>query len=346
MDYYYKYLQALEDKNMLENITLFLLVVLALFIIRNWYNLYKKRSYRKRNKKITAQLEANQKAIANYDKQLQKLETTKQQLADKHTEIFNLTTTLEDYKQKFYNTLTEKEQEITKQKEQLYNQKNAYERYVNFKNVELNNTRLGAHFIKNVISQIYEDLEQTDSNYKSFLGVNYKFGSSKSKVPPIKALKNIFKLLDYNVSALHKESTTIEDELSHINMFLDLIQYLKPNARIKIDDQLKKSQRHKLKIKPTLFFPFVENALKHGSLNDEQAFISIILKENENKQLSYCLVNSAEQKENHINKVSKSSNFGLNALQQLLNAYYPNSKLEHKNLPNNQYLSELIISLN
>lgn len=346
MDYYYKYLQAIEDINILEKITLILIGLLALVIIRNWYNLYKKRSYRKHNKKITAQLEANKTAIANYNKQTQKLEATEQQLADKHTELFKLNTTLEDYKQKFYSTLSEKEKEIAKQKEQLDNQKNAYERYVNFKNVELNNTRLGAHFIKNVISQIYEDLEQTDNNYKSFLGINYKFGKSKSKVPPIKALKNIFKLLDYNVSALHRENTTIEEELSHISMFLELIQYLKPNAKINIDDQLKKAQKHQLKIKPTLFFPFVENALKHGSLNDEQSFISIVLKENENNQLSYCLVNSAEQKENYINQASQTSNFGLNALQQLLNAYYPNSKLEHKNLPNNQYLSELIISLN
>ena len=123
MDYYYKYLQAIEDINILEKITLILIGLLALVIIRNWYNLYKKRSYRKRNKKITAQLEANKTAIANYNKQTQKLEATEQQLADKHTELFKLNTTLEDYKQKFYSTLSEKEKEIAKQKEQLDNQK-------------------------------------------------------------------------------------------------------------------------------------------------------------------------------------------------------------------------------
>ena len=352
MNRYLDYYQELKVQQLNENIehliiiALILFALLVLLIIRNWYNLYKKRSFRKKNKQITEQLEATQIAITNYDDKLRIITKLERKLTSKHTEVFQLQQEIEDYKQKFFSTLSEKEREIALHKEEINHQQKAYERYVNFKNVEANNTRLGAHFIKNVISQIYDDMEQTDNSYKSFLGINYKIGNNKIKVPPIKALKNIFKLLDYNVSALNKENTSLEEELEHINMFLDLIKYLKPNTNIQFDNSLKQEQKENIKIKPTLFFPFVENALKHGSLNNTDSFISIVLKANKNKQLSYCLVNSAEQRLDYETKVVESSNFGLNALQQLLTAYYPNSKLEHKTLPNNQYLSELTLSLN
>ena len=338
--------QLIKEIEILESLAIILLALLILLILRNWYNLYKKRSFRKSNKQITEQLEASKIAIESYDDKLIIIKELEKKLINKHRKAFQLEQEIEDYKQKFYSTLSEKEKEITLQKEEINHQQKAYERYVNFKNVEANNTRLGAHFIKNVISQIYTDIEHRDNSYKSFLCINYKIGKSKSKIPPIKALKNIFKLLDYNVSALNKENTMLEEELVHITMFLDLIKYLKPNTNIEFKNRLNSKQNSSIKIKPTLFFPFVENALKHGSLNNENSFISIILKENENKQLSYCLVNSAEQPLDYKRKVVNSSNFGLNALQQLLNAYYPKSTLEHKILPNNQYLSELTLSLN
>lgn len=128
-------------------------------------------------------------------------------------------------------------------------------------------------------------------------------------------------------------------------MFLGIIRYLKPKAKIEFDNALNSQVSSTLKIKPTLFFPFVENALKHGSLNDDNSFIKIVLKESGYKQLSYCLMNSAEQRIDQSNEINSSS-FGLKSLEQMLNVHYPNSKLEHKALPNNQYLSELTLSLN
>lgn len=346
MNDYLNYAELNEQIEVLKLVVLVLLGLLILIIVRNWYNLYKKRSFRSKNKQLKEHLKASKLAVSKYDEQLRKGQSLERKLSEKYTETFELQQEIEDYKQKFYATLSKKEKEIAEQKEAIIDQKKAYDKYVNFKNVEANNTRLGAHFIKNVISQIYEDIAQTDRSYKSFLGVNYKIGESKSKMPPIKALKNIFKLLDYNVAALNEEYISIEEELAHITMFLDLIKYLKPNTNIEFNNKLNSKQNTNIKIKPTLFFPFVENALKHGSLNNEGSFISIVLKEDENRQLSYCLVNSAEQRLNYDAKLTKSSSFGLNALQQLLNAYYPKNKLEHKTLPNNQYLSELTINLN
>lgn len=340
------YSELHDQIEMLAIIVLVLLGLLVLVVIRNWYNLYKKRTFRKKNRQLKEQLTATQIAITDYDNHLKAIKKLEATLTNKHTEIFELEQQIAAYNQKYYSTLSEKEKEIAQQKEAIDHQKKAYERYVNFKNVEANNTRLGAHFIKNVISQIYEDLEEIESGYTTFLGIQYKKGQAKKKIPSIKALKNIFKLLDYNVSALNKESTSIKDELEHINMFLELINYLKPNTKTELNNWLNKEQNNTIKIKPTLFFPFVENALKHGSLNDVNSFISIDLKENDQKQLSYCLVNSAEQAlETKLNK-SATSKFGLQALKQLIDAYYPGSKIEHASLPNRQYMSQLTLNLN
>ncbi|MBO3098281.1 LytS family sensor histidine kinase [Gelidibacter pelagius] len=325
------------------------LVLICLFVIlvfRNWYNLFKKRSLRKENRRLTEQLKAHQRDISNFNIQVKKTKAIEERLKFSQAAITQLDNELRAYKEKFYSTLSQKEKEIEEQKDIINHQKIAYERYVNFKNVETNNTRLGAHFIKNVISQIYIDLDTAENNPKSFFGIYYSFKNTENKIPPLIALKHIFKLLDYNVHAINKEHISLDEEWRHIEMFMELIQYLKPNTDIKLETQISIEQKRLLKIKPTLFFPFVENALKHGSLNNENSFIRIVLKENEDKQLIYCLVNSAEQRGAGDSKVTPTANFGLNALQQLLNAYYPNSKLEHKILPNNQYQSELTLNLN
>lgn len=323
-----------------------LLVLIVLLLLRNWYNRYKKSSYKKLNIGLIDTLDKSQKENADYKEQLKTIKILEDELESKQNEILELKKLLEEYNHKFQITLIQKEAEIAKQIEKRTHQEKAYKRYVNFKNVEANNTRLGAHFIKNVISQIYEDLEESQSGHKTIFGVQFQIRKNKQKILPIKALKNIFKLLDYNVSALNKNSTSLENELKHIDLFLELIQYLKPKTKIELNNSLSKSQKNNLKIKPTLFFPFIENALKHGSLNNENSFISIELKQNKEKQLSYCLVNSTENTLTSETKDSVNNNFGLKALQELLNAYYPKSTLEHKTLPNNQYLSELTISLN
>ena len=322
------------------------LILVALLILRNWYNKYRKRNYRDTSIQLNKKLEKLKKENKSCKKEITSIENLKTKLNNKSKQIYLLEQQLKDVKQEFYTHISEKEREILKHKETNNHQQKAYERYVNYKNIEANNTRLGAHFIKNVISQIYEDLEEAENNQKSFLGIYYKSKKAKSKLPSLKALKSIFKLLDYNVSALHKEKTSLNVELQHIEMFLDLIKYLKPNTTINLENKLTNLQKQQIEIKPTLFFPFVENALKHGSLNQDASFISIVLKENNSNQLSYCLVNSAEQRLEKNDKIAKTSNFGLMALQQVLHAYYPKSKLEHKALPNNQYLSELTISLN
>jgi len=331
----------------LESIFLVLLVLFILVVVRNWYNLYRKRSFRKKNRRLTEQLKIVQMDIENLTIQSGKVASLESKLAFSQTGMEQLGREMEDYKQKFYSTLSQKEQEIEDQKTVINHQRMAYERYVNFKNVETNNTRLGAHFIKNVINQIYIDLDKAKSNHKSFLGIYYSFKKKENKIPSLKSLKQIFQLLDYNVSALNREHISLEEEWLHINMFMELIQYLKPKTKVELKNMLSSDQKRHIKIKPTLFFPFVENALKHGSLNENESFITITLKQTEQNQLIYSLINSSDYRiDNQSELDHNTGQFGLNALQQLLDAYYPNSILNHRALPNNQYLSELTLTIN
>ena len=343
MNSYSNLKQSFED---LQVIALILLGLLILVVIRNWYNLYKKRSFRKKSKELLQELKTKETLIKKLNTVPKsnelKVLPLQQEIADLKKKRSLDLKEITSLKEKLNTTL----KQIQKKEEDIQYQKKAYENYVDYKTVEANNTRLGAHFVKNVITQIYEDLEEVEASYKTIWGFQYKKEKEGKKLPSIEALKSIFKLLDYNVSALHKESIAIEDELKHVRMFLDLINYLKPNAKIALNNTLKENENTTIKIKPTLFFPFVENALKHGNLNEESSFISIDLKQTEQKQISYSLVNSIEGVANDAKNEASTSNFGLNALKQLIHTYYPGSTLECRVLPNKQYLSELTIKTN
>lgn len=322
-------------------IIIFLISLLVIILIRNWCQIKKNISLKQVIKETTLQLESYKLIASNLEFQHKSIELNDEKLRNK---IYELENTLTNCKQKFYVTLKEKEKKIIELKNTIDYQTTSNERIVNLKNIEVNNTRLGDHFIKNIISQVYEDIEE--SGFSKFFGIHYKPIHKKRNILPLNVLKSIFKLLDYNVSTLNIDKITLNQELEHITMFLDLIKYLKPNTTIEFNNMLEKERSDIIKIKPTLLFPFIENALKHGSLNKHDSFISIVLKEKTDNELSYCLINSIDFQDNGTIKTNVNRNFGLNSLQQLLDVYYPKSNLFHKTLPNEQYFSEFTIKLN
>lgn len=122
----YNQYELTEQIELLRGAFLILLCVLILVIIRNWYNLYKKRSFRKNNRLLKEKLDAQQLNISKFDQQLRKTESLERKLNKKVTEIFQLEKEMEDYKQKFYSYLSEKEKEIAQHKETNNYQKRAY----------------------------------------------------------------------------------------------------------------------------------------------------------------------------------------------------------------------------
>ena len=319
------------------------IVLIIILIVRNLYNVSKKRAFKK---KLKSEIEKHKAIVDKYNEQAPQIEELGSKLQIKIEEIDTLKIEHELTIKKLQDAISFKDKEIEKEIEKFNHQGNAYEKYIDYKNIDIDNTRLGPHFIKNIITQIYQDLDKKEPSYIKILGFKFNVNQSNHKIPSIKALKDIFKLLDYNVAGAKEDAICINKELNQVNVFLELIKYLKPNAKIELKNSLNINDDNEIMIKPTLLFPFIENALKHGNLNNHDSFVLVSLKKNNEKQLTYSIINSVESRNDNNTTLESESNFGLSAFNKLVKAHYPGSSLFHKELENNQYLSELTINLN
>lgn len=342
MPYRNSYQQLLEQVQFLQAIVLVLLCVLLILIIRNWYNLYKKRSYRKKLKLYKTTVESLETKLVDHNVFLERYERLKTLNASLHIERETLKNRLEEADHTFNKKLYEKEEELKQHKENFEYQRKAYERYADFKIIDANNTRLGGHFIKNVLNHIYQDLEVEEAPKFSIFGLYLSFEKPTSRALSIKALKDIFKLLDYNVAA-GREKVFLESEIHHIEIFLHLIQYLKPKAKATFQNNLPAIETEKRNIKPTLLFPFLENALKHGNLNSDHSIIAIEINQLDQKQICYSVINTCENRDK--TNISEKPSFGLTALKKLVETHYPDSQLQTKMLEDNKYMAKLILNL-
>ena len=327
--------QALEENEMLHVFVTILVFLLLLFFIRNLYNLYRKRSYRKKLRKLEHEFSATQETLQKQERILGEFEVLK---AEKQ----NLQNKLREQKDQFSKRLHEKEEELKKREFNLEYQRNAFEKYAGFKIVDANNSRLGAHFLKNVISHIYEDLEEIHSAQTS----NEKLQVEAKTLLPIKALKDIFTLLDYTVAVIQRDTVPIKEEIKHIQLFIAVINYLKPKTMVDLTVNVPQPDLESLQIRPTLFFPFIENALKHGDLNRDDSKITIEAEVTSDNRLTYTVLNSCERIAAPKKETAGKSEFGLNALKNLLDTYYPKNELESRPITHNLYLSKLVIPVN
>ncbi|MGO4912043.1 hypothetical protein [Leeuwenhoekiella sp. W20_SRS_FM14] len=324
--------QALEENEMLNVLVEILVFLLILIFIRNLYNLIKKRSYRKKFKTLEKQYKSDQETIVIQQEDLDILKT----------ESLNLERKLNEQKKYFTSKIQDKEEELKKRESNLEYQRNAFEKYAGFKIVDANNSRLGAHFLKNVISHIYEDLEEIHSSQMS----SEKLNAEAKTLLPIKALKDIFTLLDYTVAVIQRDTVSINEEIKHIQLFIAVINYLKPKTTVDLTLNLTLKDLQSLQIRPTLFFPFIENALKHGDLNRDDSKIIIEADIKSDNRLIYTVLNSCECISVAKKETDGKNEFGLNALKNLLDTYYPKNELESRPITHNLYLSKLVIPVN
>ena len=189
--------------------------------------------------------------------------------------------------------------------------------------IKASNTRLSAHFLKNILLKIYES--QNQSNVLGFLK------SSKQLTKDV--IFKLHKLLDYNVSTLKKQNVDLNDEIEHIKIFLDIIKFLKPKVSI----STKFPENTDFKITPTLFFPFIENVLKHGDLNSDDSFINI-----EVIIIKNILLYKVSNKVFDIPNKKIEKGFGLTSLEKALQTYYKSYELDYK-LKDNIFEIELKI---
>lgn len=168
---------------------------------------------------------------------------------------------------------------------------------LNAENAFLKN-QLNPHFLFNTLNNIYS------------LALN-----QSPKTP--EAVMKLSELMRYMLYESNQEKVSLETELTYLNNFIEL-QKMRYSRQTYIDFEVVgdvSSQR----IAPLMLIPFVENAFKHGSVQDVNHPLSIRLLVNQNN-LNFMVKNQLANQ----NK-DKYGGIGLENIKKRLNLIYPNS---------------------
>lgn len=168
------------------------------------------------------------------------------------------------------------------------------------------------------------------------LNTIYGFALKQSKHTPDIILK-LSNLLDYILYQVNKPKVSLKEEVLHIKEYIEL-------EKIRFQDTLKvefetSEINEQLQIAPMLLIPFVENAFKHGNLEDGFLRIEIRVKVIEN-QLNFSIKNTVKNHDSANRKVG----IGLENIRKRLELNYSNNyRLKNEN-KNNWYVVNLTIS--
>lgn len=119
-------------------------------------------------------------------------------------------------------------------------------------------SQINPHFLFNTLNNIY-----------SLTFENNKKGAD--------AIIQLSKMLDYSLYGSHKETIALKDEIKYIQHFINLFKLKDDRMKNVVFDH--KDTQPETYIAPMLLVPFVENAFKHGNIeNTAQGKIIISLK--------------------------------------------------------------------
>ncbi|RYU97137.1 sensor histidine kinase [Emticicia agri] len=188
---------------------------------------------------------------------------------------------------------------------------------LNAENAFLKN-QLNPHFLFNTLNNIYS------------LALN-----QSSKTP--EAIMKLSELMRYMLYESNQEKVSLYTELTYLNNFIEL-QKIRYSGQTYVDFEVigdVSSQR----IAPLMLIPFVENAFKHGNVQDINHPLSIQLLLNQNN-----LIFTVKNQLTNQNK-DRYGGVGLENIKKRLNLIYPkNHHLEIQN-DGNKYSSELNLIL-
>ena len=204
------------------------------------------------------------------------------------------------------------------------------------------------NFIRSLQKQIVliEEKKQTEIKFlKSQINPHFIFNTlnniyslviSKSDFA-LHAIEKLSEIMRFTTYETQKDSIEIRQEINYIKNLIELenLRHTKPiaiNLKVELENQNQQ-------IPPFLLLPFVENCIKHATINlsDEPAIISIKFK---NQKLTVL----SENKSNNYSK-DENSGIGLENLKKRLNFYFPQRySWEIKN-ENDYFYSLLVIEL-
>lgn len=133
-----------------------------------------------------------------------------------------------------------------------------------------------------------------------------------------KAVLQLSKMLDYSLYGAKEGKVSLKEEIEYINNFISLFK-LKDSSINNVVFNYDKAITTQ-KIAPMLLLPFVENAFKHGNLEDtEKGFVTMTL-ESKNNTVEFSCINSCEKKK----IVDKTGGIGIANVSRRLELLYPN----------------------
>jgi sensor histidine kinase YesM len=138
--------------------------------------------------------------------------------------------------------------------------------------------------------------------------------------------------LEYTLKLQVDQLVAIQDEINHINNYLEIQKLLKKSVYSKFDIS---GSLEGVKIQALTLFTFVENAFKHGTVNDPENPVEMKLEINGK-------INFNVKNKKNLRSI-KSTGVGYDNLQQMLNLTYPGS--HHLNIENSEknYSATLIL---
>lgn len=180
-------------------------------------------------------------------------------------------------------------------------------------------SQINPHFLFNILNNIYS--LTLDNNLKG-----------------AQAIMELSKMLDYSLYGASKNTVSLKEEIQYINHFISLFMLKDDeikNVTFNFDDVNPETQ-----IAPMLLIPFVENAFKHGSIEDViNGSITITLKTRNGTVLFDCKNSFLPEK-----SVDQSSGIGIANVIRRLELLYPNRHEISILKKGNYYNVHLIIS--
>lgn len=166
--------------------------------------------------------------------------------------------------------------------------------------MKLLKSQINPHFLFNALNNIY----------------------SLSYLKPEKTPDNLLKLsemLRYMLYECNEDRVLLSKEITYLDNFIHL-KLLKDSRGMNITTDIDRSKGH-LNIAPMLLIPFVENAFKHGNVEDlDNGWINIVLKV-ENEKLLFKVENSKPTKQSSKDEVG---GIGLPNVKRQLTLLYSN----------------------
>lgn len=147
------------------------------------------------------------------------------------------------------------------------------------------------------------------------LNTIYGFALKQSQQTPDIILK-LSNLLDYILYQVNKPKVSLKEEVLHIREYIEL-EKIRFQDTLRVIFKATEIEGHMM-IAPMLLIPFVENAFKHGSLEEGFLRIEITILVN-NSQLHFAIKNSFVEE---VEEVEKKTGIGLENIRKRLELHY------------------------